>query len=384
MKNWSFQLFFLSVFCLATTLCNARDTKMPLTNFDATITSCNPPAGLLVTQVGPSWIDLMWPSVSGVAQYHLVTYEASSGSVVSDMLVNQVPGVTMSARVNGLTPGNSYYAKIWSICPSENGNSQSESYAVTPPVLIPILDLVQTGFQTCQDMASWPEGNEVLFDLPPGAPANCTFAWNPTPTYFRIKKVGSSNVAMEFSVEVQGTMAIIRNNTFDSDCCNGLNKYFFGEETSEFVTIAYNTANSLKARITIKHSPPTSPNGLLYRTLDTDNKIDEFKIYKLIPPPETNCSADRSDVPVTTTTDALSASPNPFTNTLEVKIPYATPENDVKVSLYDLQGRLMLSEKTTGGTQIHSLSTADLLPGLYLLRVDTGDRSETIKVVKTQ
>lgn len=188
---------------------------------------------------------------------------------------------------------------------------------------------------------------------------------------------------MEFSVEVQGTTAIIRYNTFDSDCCNGPNKYFFNEDSGEYATIAYNSDSPLKARLTVKKDLNLSV-GYLFRKISADNKPEEFRIFKLIPPPEGHCAADRDNEPFETTSSTLSASPNPFTNTLEVKIPYATTENDVKVNLYDLQGRLMLSEKTPGGTQIRSLSTENLLPGLYLLRVDAGDRSETIKVVKTQ
>ena len=80
----------------------------------------------------------------------------------------------------------------------------------------------------------------------------------------------------------------------------------------------------------------------------------------------------------------LAVSPNPFSNRLEINIPYATEENDVKVQLFDPHGRLILSQVTAGGLQIRSLDTEVLQPGMYLLRVETGERAETVKVIKTQ
>ena len=99
-----------------------------------------------------------------------------------------------------------------------------------------------------------------------------------------------------------------------------------------------------------------------------------------------NNNGDRTSIGVEQTIydQHVNATPNPFTNFLDVEIPFATDENDIKMSLYDLQGSLVLSVKTPGGSQIRSLSTENLIPGLYLLRVESGDRSETIKVMKTQ
>ncbi len=94
--------------------------------------------------------------------------------------------------------------------------------------------------------------------------------------------------------------------------------------------------------------------------------------------------SDRIEIPESEESFSLSASPNPFTKLLDLKIPFATEENDVRISLYDLQGRLAMSVTTPGGAQTQSISTQDLQPGLYLLRVETGDRAETIKVLKTQ
>jgi hypothetical protein len=189
-----------------------------------------------------------------------------------------------------------------------------------------------------------------------------------------------------FSLIVENNVVKLRPDTGNTTSCCGIGKFIFVDEGGHHVKIYYNNMATIVARVTISHASLFV--GKIYREdlYIGDNNLT-YQILKLSEPHGLNSSADnRAEIQLDdkSVSSTLSASPNPFTNTLEVKIPYATTENDVKVNLYDLQGRLMLSEKTPGGTQIRSLSTENLLPGLYLLRVDTGDRSETIKVVKTQ
>lgn len=80
----------------------------------------------------------------------------------------------------------------------------------------------------------------------------------------------------------------------------------------------------------------------------------------------------------------LSASPNPFTNKLEVTIPFLTEGEKVTMSLFDLQGQLAFQQEVTAQSPIQYLSTENLPQGMYVLRVMAGDHVESIRVVKTQ
>lgn len=81
---------------------------------------------------------------------------------------------------------------------------------------------------------------------------------------------------------------------------------------------------------------------------------------------------------------ALSAAPNPFTDQLDIQIPFNHPSESTKISLYDLQGRPVLHQQHPGDQQTIYLSTVNLAPGMYFLRAESGGISETIKLVKTQ
>jgi hypothetical protein len=80
----------------------------------------------------------------------------------------------------------------------------------------------------------------------------------------------------------------------------------------------------------------------------------------------------------------LSAYPNPFTDQLEIQIPYAIGNENSGILLYDLQGRQIMTGSFPGDQQTIRWNTASLMPGMYFLRVQSGGIEQTIKVVKTQ
>lgn len=92
------------------------------------------------------------------------------------------------------------------------------------------------------------------------------------------------------------------------------------------------------------------------------------------------CAGATLDDPITTgfeevelPTTPLAAAPNPFSQQLFVDLPEHTP-----YQLMDIQGKVIRS-----GTGKAFLYTEDLLPGIYLLKWQTGSsRSETLKLQK--
>lgn len=77
------------------------------------------------------------------------------------------------------------------------------------------------------------------------------------------------------------------------------------------------------------------------------------------------------------TSAAVKVYPNPTSSLLNIAINNLQAAD---ITLYDIQGRLILSEKMTGTE--HQLNISHLERGTYLLRVNSGNKVETIKVVK--
>ncbi|MDD3079578.1 MAG: autotransporter-associated beta strand repeat-containing protein [Paludibacter sp.] len=71
--------------------------------------------------------------------------------------------------------------------------------------------------------------------------------------------------------------------------------------------------------------------------------------------------------------------PNPFRNTLNIKIDNAI--DDLKISVYNLLGSEIYSQMYEGQTQI-ILNTEALPKGIYMLRLQSGDKITTRKIVK--
>ena len=97
--------------------------------------------------------------------------------------------------------------------------------------------------------------------------------------------------------------------------------------------------------------------------------------------PTERASDEWEEIPYNQT---LTAVPNPFTNQLEIRQPFANINEFVEISLYDLQGRQVKALRSPGDLQTITLSTENLSAGMYFLRAESGGQIETVKVVKTQ
>lgn len=76
----------------------------------------------------------------------------------------------------------------------------------------------------------------------------------------------------------------------------------------------------------------------------------------------------------------VTAVPNPTRGYLQVQVMGLEEGDACQLSLYDVSGRRVLSCATS-----RVLTTLDLTavsPGLYLLRVDVNDETETLKIIK--
>jgi hypothetical protein len=340
----------------------------PQTSEDAC--TLEPPLALFVFQVGTSWIDYAWPTVLNATQYHLITYEVSSGNVLDDRYVNANMGLnTQSARVTNL-PQTTVYTKIWSVC--QNGEQGSNS-TTGPNTEILIIDFIVSGYPTQPSINSWTDACTVNL----GEKGGCNFSSHPGVfTYFRIKHESDPLIRLHFTMDVSGAVGELRPDANDPDY--GPQKFNFVDLSSH---VDVNFGNLDVARLTVKKVSPAE--FTLFRE-GTGNNMN-YVITRLAPPPfgMMDPNNDNGENPLPEK-GFLTASPNPFQNSLDIRMPVTNDVEDMTISLYDLQGRLVMQRTTPADTQIRIFGLEDIKPGMYVLRVDTGSKSEMIKVIKTQ
>ncbi len=83
---------------------------------------------------------------------------------------------------------------------------------------------------------------------------------------------------------------------------------------------------------------------------------------------------------------SLSASPNPFINNFVVEL-ILTEKVDVKIDLSDVQGKLIRNigqRNLVAGTHEIRIEGHDLAAGVYFARIQIGNRSKTVRLVKTR
>ncbi len=118
-----------------------------------------------------------------------------------------------------------------------------------------------------------------------------------------------------------------------------------------------------------------------------DRELPNYGIgtYQVIGISDEGCQTDTSQAFLWTkvienSSGEISVCPNPFDNSLEVKWPPYLKINSI--SVYDENGKLRAREKPSPTANTIILSTGNLVRGVYILRVETPQKSEYLKVVK--
>jgi hypothetical protein len=155
--------------------------------------------------------------------------------------------------------------------------------------------------------------------------------------------------------------------------------YALGGINSEFLFVKYLWTTI--AKLTVEHNNVENK-GKLYR-VGVPNDMANYSIKDMsanaVGTNPGTINGGFENIPFN---DALSAFPNPFNNQLDVFLPYPTENQDVEVSLYDLQGRRIFIQNFGGGDQMVSIPTENISPGMYFLQARSGDRVESIKMLK--
>jgi hypothetical protein len=336
------------------------------TTLDKNLLLLPPPSVLNVVEVGTTWAKLSWTPVAGAISYEIVTKEFFSGNIVN---IQNVAAANI-ATVNGLTPGVAYYSEIRSI---DINNEKSDTPTLSERYDTIIIELVNSGFQ----IGSGSDG-ECIVDV---KDFGCDYEWSASPTYFKISTVGPNPQSRIFKLNVAPNNIT----TQVTRAISGSTLYTFSVDAdNKILTIKYGSGQSqqVAAILSVAHEP-TSPTGEFFRT--SSGQSGNFILKNWIPSGGAKGGNDR-DLSFTEVefSKALTASPNPFNNQLEVNIPFTNDDQDLTINLYNLQGSRIFSQTYPAGTPMVTLSTEGFANGMYVLQAVSGTHVASIKVMKTQ
>lgn len=365
-----FKLFVLLVLAVLTGTLSAG--PIPVNNNPVTpaedVCTLPAPSMLMVTEIGTSWFKATWTPVTGAHQYQIITRDASNGNVLNTTFV---PGSINIATVSGLNPGMSVVPEIRSVC---YGGELSPGQTIGPTTGIIVIDVVGSSYSPSSRYSN----DNCLMQY--GFPGGCNITNDGTSTEFSISDGGNNIAYFNAYKNANGYVSIKRENTpFPFS--------FHNDGDGKYISINYNGTQSV-AKISTSVATASGQRRLFRCDLtecDGGNN-DNYPIHRVIATGMTQSSLDARNEQEQSfdLANQVSATPNPFTDLLEIQIPFATPENELHLALYDLQGRMMMSQHIANGGPLQTIETGHLPTGVYILRVECAGKAETIKVVKTQ
>lgn len=342
---------------------------------------CDDPApdNYQIADVGADFIKVTWdlPSTPPF-EYNIKVFEVGSGLLVDEF---DVPGTSVSAGISSLSPNTTYEIRNTPRC----ADGELSIFNVSDITTTLIVDLVSSGF------------------TPPANFSNCTISSqnqfcfaDPNEGYivpFKIRQ-GSNGESRWFGVFGNSdacpysTIKIRPNDDgspFQFYCSNGEQAYCSG------------------GKIVIKHEGVTvaeiihiesfgEPRKLAAGFLKPGYQIARYSnVFGIPDPSEGGCGGDerspliqQPESPAFPEDQLMRVTPNPFNDQLQVQIPAIQNLARVALTLSDLQGRTVLTLYAPADHSTVTLPTETLTPGMYFLRADFGDRSETVKLVKMQ
>ncbi len=341
--------------------------------------SCNlpAPASVSIEEIGPTWAKITWVAATPNVEHRIRTYKSNGNILVSTIIT---PAGQLSTFVWGLVENETYYTIVNAICK----NGENSPYGITTPEYTTITDeLVVSGFTPLNNPRAvcWITSTSLYPN------DRCALQSGVTST-FRIIQTNAPFNQRQFQASSNGGLLTVQMD-------------------------ASNEGQGLFYRIQIDDHDPNF-HGSLYqiKLMNNQNPIATFRIFKddsnnyflrrqsmdslyeiqrIIPctgclqsgssGSSTGFSTERTAS--TTSSHPAIASPNPFSESLDV-FPGNLYAENIHFQLYNLSGQKVLDQQFPGGQEQYSLSTASLSPGFYMLRIEADGEVQTLKVVKSE
>jgi hypothetical protein len=302
-----------------------------------------------ITQTGAS---ISWAAVSGATGY-VLQYKPASSTVWTTVNL-----ATTSFAITGLTAGTAYNVQVQSVCSAGNGSFAAINFTTT------------SATTSCTD--SYESNNTSGTAKTIAVNTNITarigsstdldwFRFSNTSTARNIR-IDLTNLPADYDVRLynpSGTQVAISQN---------------GSTTSE--AIVYNTTITGTWRVQV-YGYNGAFNASLCYTLRASISASSFREGEETPAAELSSAPSASDVVI------ANVFPNPTNGKLNVILEASDAQN-AQLRICDITGRTVLQHNATctSGSNTIILDMESLPNGYYLLVIDNGNASSTMRVVK--
>lgn len=341
---------------------------------------CNaqPPSNVTIIEKGATYVSLKWNSVYLAVSYNIRVYNDT------DSLVSESNTIDTFITIVNLLPNSSYRIKVSSNC--INGSTGNRSSDIDIITLI-LVDLIAE--------------NTNLG--PVGSPCEQVFLMEDVKCKINIS---SPNLIMgeivknddgrllRFGIRVNINQGIHNIQVWLIDPINYQNIAFsqirltsnLNQETGimiEYIKVAISSVIGVFGLLSFERINESEYyvnfNPVYLTKFGTENPFT-FRIYSAVIISGGSNDSDRFSV-LNTISPTPSILPNPTTTTLQIQIPQ-TFTSPIQGTLLNLSGAVVQRYGLEAG--VNTVSTTNLSPGIYFLRLEGPGYAETFKVVKVE
>ncbi|MBL7787187.1 MAG: fibronectin type III domain-containing protein [Chitinophagales bacterium] len=303
-------------------------------------TTCAAPSGLAVSNITANSATLGWSAVSGATSYS-VQYKTSTATTWTT-----VSASSNSLNLTGLSASTTYNWRVQTICSGGGSSTVNGSNFTTTAASTGTADC-NTDEPNESASAATPIGNNVSIDR-----YICTGGqdWYVFTTTASAPKVRVSLTSLPADYELY----LMRGNYYTVSENSGT--------TDEQITYNATSAGTYYVGVTSYNGAASTTDPY---TLTIQTQSASFRYIGTLAP-----------------LSPINVSPNPATDKASVSF-VSEQEQDVTVQVFDLMGRIVLSEQVTateGNNQI-GLNLNSLVNGYYLVQVDNGISRQQSRLV---
>jgi hypothetical protein len=302
-----------------------------------------------ITQTGAT---ISWATITGATGY-VLQYKPASSTVWTTVNV-----ATTSFAITGLTAGTAYNSQVQSVCSAGNGSFTAINFTTASPTT------------TCTDTYENNNSSNAAKTISVNTNITARIGTSTDTDWFRFSntsaarniRIDLTNLPADYDVRLynpSGTQVAISQNS---------------GTTSEAIT--FNTTITGTWRIQV-YGYQGAFNSTLCYTLRASISASAFREGEETPAAELNSTSSTSDVVI------ANVFPNPTNGKLNV-ILEASDSQNAQLRICDITGRTALQHNATcaSGSNTIILDMESLPNGYYLLVIDNGNASSTMRVVK--
>ncbi|MFM7234650.1 MAG: M43 family zinc metalloprotease [Flavobacteriales bacterium] len=313
---------------------------------------CGAITGLTVGSITQTGATVSWAAVSGATGY-VLQYKPASSSVWTSVNVS-----TTSYTITGLTAGTAYNVQVQSVCSAGNGSFSAINFTTTSTTT------------TCTDTYESNNTSSAAKTIPVNTNITALISSSTDKDWFKFSntstarniRIDLTTLPADYDVRLynpSGTQVAISQN---------------GGTTSE--VIIYNTTVTGTWQLQVYGYNGAFNTSLCY-TLKASISASTFREGEETPSAELNTSSSEATVAI------ANVFPNPTNGKLNVLLE-ATQDQSAQLRICDVTGRTVLQQNAvcTSGSNTFILDMEAMPNGYYLLVIDNGNTSSTMRVVK--